>query len=234
MAKSKSNTRNRSRQQNGLKEQLADKPRLREAVYEQVLQMILEGSLQPGTPVSELELTRQLQVSRTPVHEAIGQLVADGLVLQAANRRPVIAAFSGTDAHDIFEIRRILEGEAAYKAAQQIDRMTLRRLQQAADKFAKMRNDKRKVDAWVKLDDEFHRTIAGASGSPRLEQDILRYRQLHRVFNRTHTDPSILAMALDEHQEILEALAQRSSAAAKEAMQRHIVEWQRFFVRRFS
>jgi len=60
-------------------------PPLSEAVYESLLQMILSGRLEPRQPVSELELSRTLGVSRTPIHEAVAQLAKDGLIVREPN-----------------------------------------------------------------------------------------------------------------------------------------------------
>src|SRR5688572_18657592 len=102
--------------------------RLSDLVYETLVDSILAGKLKPGTPVSELEISRQLNVSRTPVHDALRQLAKDGLVEQEANRRAVISGFSAADVFDIFEMRKILEGAAAARASTRIDRAALSHL----------------------------------------------------------------------------------------------------------
>jgi DNA-binding GntR family transcriptional regulator len=203
--------------------------RLSEQVYEALVEMIVRGKLEPGQPVSEVELARSLQVSRTPIHEAVKQLVKDGLVLQVANRRPVVVSFGAEDVRDIYEMRRILESEAAAKSANLIDLATLQRLEQGLKHFQKRKPSNAAIAAWVKLDDEFHSAIAAASGSPRLAADIARYRLLHRVFNRSHNDPKVLRQAAEEHAAILDALRQRSAEKARLAMRQHLEEWQRFF-----
>ena len=73
----------------------AKRSRVTEDVYERLLSKILEQELAPGTLVSELSLAKELGVSRTPVHRAIRELIADGLVVERGRRRPVIAKFSG-------------------------------------------------------------------------------------------------------------------------------------------
>jgi DNA-binding GntR family transcriptional regulator len=206
------------------------KSRLSEEVYESLVQMILGGDLLPGQPVSELELSRRLAVSRTPVHEAIKQLVKDGLIAQAPNRRPVVVSLTAEDIFDVYEMRRILESEAAAKAAARMDRMTLDRLNASLKPFLESSRDAATIARWVEADDAFHDAIAHASGSPRLASDINRYRLLHRVFNRSHTDPTILAQAAREHAQILAAIGDRDASAARQAMQHHLEEWQRFFV----
>ena len=203
--------------------------RLSDSVYEQLLELILAGELPQGEPISEVRLAERLEVSRTPIREAIGQLVSDGLMTLESNRRPIVTEFSSDDVFEVYEMRRILESEAACMAATRIDRITLEQLQRDADEYAHAKPRSRTVTRWVELDDAFHSTIAQASGCRRLAQDIERYRRLHRAFNRTHTDVSILDRALDEHRDILTALTERDADSARSAMQAHLEEWQRFF-----
>jgi DNA-binding GntR family transcriptional regulator len=195
--------------------------------------MIVRGKLDPGQPVSEVELARSLNVSRTPVHEAVKQLVKDGLIYQAANRRPVVVSFSAEDVRDVYEMRRILECEAAAKAAERMDKQTLQKLEAALSEYRKRKLASTSITQWVKLDDEFHSAIAHASGSPRLAADIDRYRMLHRVFNRSHRDANVLQQAVEEHSKILAALKRRDATEARQSMQVHLEEWQRFFVSHF-
>lgn len=203
--------------------------RLSEQVYESLVEMIVRGKLQSGQPVSEVELARTLSVSRTPIHEAVKQLVKDGLVVQAANRRPVVVAFTSEDVRDVYEMRRILESEAAAKAAERMDRQTLQRLEAELTEFRKRKVGPASITQWVRLDDDFHSAIANAAGSPRLAADIDRYRLLHRVFNRSHRDASVLKQATEEHEKILRALKRRHAEEARQAMRLHLEEWQRFF-----
>jgi DNA-binding GntR family transcriptional regulator len=204
--------------------------RLSERVYEALVEMIVTGQLGPGRAISELALSRQLNVSRTPIHEAIKQLVKDGLISQSANRRPVVVSFGSDDIFDVYEMRRILETEAAAKAAQRIDLPTLNQLERELHTFRDDFDQPAAIERWVGLDDRFHSTIAAASGSHRLAADITRYRRLHRVFNRSHTQAAVLTQAIQEHQGILDALRSRDIGAAREAMGKHLQEWQRFFV----
>ncbi|MEZ6089252.1 MAG: FCD domain-containing protein [Pirellulaceae bacterium] len=116
------------------------------------------------------------------------------------------------------------------RAADRIDLQTLDRLDEALSKFRRLKRNASLIAQWVKLDDDFHSAIASASGSPRLAADIDRYRLLHRVFNRSHTDAGVLNQAAQEHEDILDALRRRNVEDARQAMRRHLQEWQRFFV----
>jgi len=208
--------------------------RLSDTAYETLVEAILSGRLAPGTIVSELELARQFNVSRTPVHDALRQLTKDGLVSQEMNRRAVIAAFTVEDVHDIFEMRKLLEGEAAKRAATRLDRITLSSLREATAKMAASLGKAGAVARWADFDEIFHMAIAAACGSKRLGQDIARYRLLHRTFNRLTTTPGVLRQALAEHYRILDALERRDAKSAAAEMVAHIHEWQAYFVNRFA
>jgi GntR family transcriptional regulator, rspAB operon transcriptional repressor len=207
-----------------------DTGRLSDSVYETLLAAILAGQLLPGSVVSEVALARQLNVSRTPVHDALRQLAKDGLLKQRANHRAVVAQFSREDVFDIFEMRKLLEGEAARLAATHIDRPTLGHLRSLADLLNKSRRERNWVSRWADFDDEFHDTIAKASGRLRLWQDIARYRMLHRGFNKLTTTRDVLQQAMEEHYRILDALAERDAEVARQAMIVHIQEWQAYFI----
>jgi len=211
----------------------SESKRLSDAVYETVLDGIISGKLKPGTVVSEVALARQLNVSRTPVHDALRQLAKDGLVQQRANHRAVIAEFTAADIHDLYQMRKLLEGEAARLAAKGMDRATLARLRETADSLAQDRDSPNWVALWADFDEDFHSAIAEASGSPRLCQDIARYHLLHRGFNKLGTTPEGLEHALEEHMRILDALEKRDPKEAQRAMVDHLQEWQVYFVRHF-
>ncbi len=204
--------------------------RLSELVYQSLLEAILSGQLAAGHPVSELAVARQLDVSRTPVHEAIGQLIKDGLVQQEANCRPVVASFTSADISDIFDMRLLLEPAAAAGAAEQMDRVTLKELSDECDQLRSERKSPDFVKRWAEHDHHFHSAIAAACGSPRLEQDILRYRRLHRGINCLFNTASGLNSAVSEHAKILKSLKRRDGESAALAMAEHIREWKTFFV----
>jgi DNA-binding GntR family transcriptional regulator len=207
--------------------------RLSDAVYETLFGAIVSGRLAPGAIVSEVSLARQMEVSRTPVHDALRQLAKDGLVEQQAGRRAVIASFTREDVADIFEMRKILECEAAKRAATRIDRATLATLRAMADDLKSSRNQPDWLLLWSAFDEAFHEAIAKASGSRRLGYDIIRYRTLHRGFNKWNNNVENLQQALDEHVRILDALERRDPDAAAKGMLEHIQEWQAYFVNRF-
>ena len=219
-----------------MKIQLKHNPQLRlsDAVYETLLDAILSGHMETGAVISEVSLAQQLEVSRTPVHDALRQLANDGLVIQEANRRAVVAKFTADDVYDIFDMRILLEAEAARRAATRMDRPARLELREAMEELSRDLTDPAWVARWTEFDDQFHSAIAVASGSRRLIQDISRYRTLHRSINRILTTLHVLQQALVEHRHILDALDARDPINAAAAMTEHIVEWQAYFVRQFK
>ena len=210
-----------------------ERTRLSDAVYETLLEAIISGKLASGSIVSEVSLAKQLDVSRTPVHDALRQLAKDGLVEQRAGRRAIITTFSKEDVFDIFEMRKLLEGEASRRAATRMDRATIALLRDIGEDLKANPDTTDYIERWADFDEEFHEEIAKASGSTRLYQDIVRYRLLHRGFNKLATTIDGLQNALAEHFQILDALEQQNGAKASQMMIEHIREWQAYFVSHF-
>jgi len=206
---------------------------LAEAVYAAILERIIRGNLKPGTVLSAVKWAEKLAVSRTPVHEALRMLETDGLVVNPAGRRAQVADFTRDDLWEIFEMRALLESRAAELAAGRMDERQLGPLRSLAESLFAREESEEWITHWTEFDEQFHGEIAEACGNRRLAQDIRRYRLIHRGFNHVSTDYGSLQLALAEHIEILDALSARDPSAARDAMRRHIENWQRYFVERF-
>ncbi len=195
---------------------------LADSVYETLLEAMIHGRLAAGAELNEVALARQLDVSRTPVHEALRRLVADGLVKACGRRRLCVAALSHDEVREVYAMRRLLEGAATEMAAERMTDEALTELRRAADSLAA--ND-RAID-WtakaLRYDLEFHDAIAAACGNGRLREDISRYRLLVRGLCRMTGTVDNLHEALAEHVVILEALEARDGPAARDAMAFHI------------
>lgn len=204
-----------------------------EYVYETLLENIVSGELASGTVLSEVAVAKELNVSRTPVHDALRQLAKDGLVEQTAGRRARVANFGRDDVFEIFEMRKYLEGPAAELAASRMDRRQLVPLRATIEELAESTDSDDWVARWADFDEEFHDTIAQASGNKRLWRDVAGYRLLHRGFNKIATNVDCLQEALHEHTQILDALEEGDAQGARNAMIGHLDNWQEYFVRNF-
>ena len=132
-------------------------------------------------------------------------------------------------------MRRLLEGPAAEMAAGRMDSRQLAPLRVEAEFLARAEiSEKEWTERWSEFDEEFHTLIASSCGNERLMNDIFRYRLIHKGFNRMRTDYSSLQSALAEHVEILDALERSDGAGARAAMEKHISNWQGYFVRSYA
>ena len=201
---------------------LSDKQSLTTKVYNHIRNGILDGSYKDGDFLVETRLAEELEVSRTPIREALKQLELEGLVVSIPNRGSMVQAISENDIDDIFTIRQILEGQAAYWATQ---RITQEQMDKLTEKLELMEFYTKKGDAnqLTRLDNEFHDIIYKASDS-RMLKHILG--SLHQNIRRARTSnlnlPARSNESLEEHRAIFAAMEAKDALAAKKAMEEHI------------
>ena len=131
---------------------------LRIRVFNAIENAILDGEYKDGDSLNELRLSKELGVSRTPVREALMQLELEGLVRNVPNKGAVVVGVTDQDIHDIYEIRKRIEGLASRLCAESITDDELRALEQIVDlqEFYLLKNDTEQI--W-KLDGDFHKII---------------------------------------------------------------------------
>lgn len=195
---------------------------LADGVYDALLENILQGGLKAGTEINEVALAQELHVSRTPVHEAVGRLLKDGLLVQEPPRRILVARFSRQDAVEIYEMRRLLESAAAQKAVRRMSEPAIRALREEAARLERSRGEPGWAGRALEFDLRFHDALAEAAGNRRLKADISRYRLLVRAFCRMTATPGNLEEAFQEHLTILSAIEARDAAAAARAAGAHV------------
>lgn len=192
--------------------------------YSSVRAMILSGELAPGEQLSEEALAERCGVSRTPVRDALRRLEADLLVRKSDSQRSFVADWSLSDVADAFELRAMMEGYAAKRAAERMDEATLARLRDANSAiYAAVRGKKPDVSAFLEHNKIFHEIILEAADSRRLttllssliEQPVVWRTAQHygrEAFNSSH----------GEHQDLLAAFARRDGDWAEAVMASHI------------
>jgi DNA-binding GntR family transcriptional regulator len=195
---------------------------LREIVFEALRNAIIERRLEPGDRLMEVQLAEAMGVSRTPVREAIRRLELEGFVVMIPRRGAYVAQLSLKDIADAFEIRGALEGLAAGLAA---ERATDEEIEQLERVIARTSDclDKGDADKAVELDIEFHEVIYEASRNQRLTQIISNLReQILRFRTQSLAYPGRLAIAVHEHVQIVDAIAERDPGAARKRAEEHI------------
>jgi DNA-binding GntR family transcriptional regulator len=137
-----------------------------EAAMEQLREAIIRGVYQPGQRLKQQALARSLGCSPVPVREALHRLAAEGFVVIDPQRGARVADFNSRELEEIYEVRTLLEGRAAERAAERMTSETARRLRAILEKMETP--DIAPVD-WVRLNWEFHDSLYASA-----EQEFLR------------------------------------------------------------
>lgn len=202
---------------------------LRDMAYGAIKLLIMSGQLPPGSRVTELELTERLGVSRTPVREALNQLVRDGLVTARAKSGFSVMKLDMTKAKEAFALREELEAYAvslACKNATASDHARLRDIIAECDALAEdpdrsIQNSLMEMEIGIDL----HRVIA------ELTKNTLLANTLNGILDRCQMyiwmdlkQPDGWDVARTDHRTLVEAICARDEAAAIEITRRHVHE----------
>ncbi|MFB2893375.1 GntR family transcriptional regulator [Aerosakkonemataceae cyanobacterium BLCC-F50] len=199
---------------------------LKEQAYQSLRKMILSGELAPGQRLVEAQLARDLQVSRTPIREALAQLLRESLVMTDGDQGLKVAIFSAEDAAQLYECRIALERVSVTAACDNVTAAQLRKLQRLLQKSEKLTDTKPSPllnFQLLDLDYQFHRLIAEMSGNLWLQgmlDQIFDKMMLLRI-QTIQQNQSVLDIRT-EHLYIYEAIAQRNSEVAVEAAIGHL------------
>ena len=140
-----------------------------EATFQKLRSLLVEGVITPGSKLNERELAEQLNVSRTPIREAIRRLAADGLVELIANRGAIAVQLSRDDIIHTFDVIANLEGYSGELAAQNISDQALTELE--ALQYEMMASyARRDLSNYYRLNLKIHNAINHAANNPVLSQ----------------------------------------------------------------
>ena len=193
-----------------------------QVVYAELKRRILSLELPPGRRLFEPELSQQLQVSRTPLREALRLLLAEDLLEQLPTGGMVVRTLSADEIDELYTVRATLEGLMAAEAA---ERMT----EAAAESLRTLVTRNQRLvefaDDAMNAGHDFHLKIAeiAAHGwAARLHEQVDGQMARYRAFTN-HTQDRRTA-ALHEHEGILEALTAGDAARARELAEVHVLQ----------
>jgi DNA-binding GntR family transcriptional regulator len=200
-------------------------PIARTALHEEVTQrlrdMIVELRLKPGERIAELEVARQLGVSRTPIREAIKVLTAEGLVELLPLRGAIVKAFSAKDARDMLDVIALLEehaGRLAVQAPEDKVAEVLALHAQMAQLYARGERP-----AYFKLNQQIHQALIALADNEALRMSHATLsKRMRGLRYRGNSEPGHWAAAMAEHEAMMQALARRDGAALARCMGEHI------------
>ena len=200
----------------------------------QLREMILAGELPPGSRIAELSIVEKLGFSRTPIRAALVRLEQEGLLDALPNGGYAVKTFSERDVAEAIELRGTLEGLSARLAAERgaapVVLNEARLCLQAIDAIlSESALDDEAFASYVKLNEQFHTLLSELSGSRVIA------KELERVSSLPFASPSgfvivqanapkardMLALAQDQHWQVIDAIDKREGSRAESLMREH-------------
>jgi len=207
----------------------------RDRIYQHIHEMLSKGSLPGGHVLSELQLSRDLGTSRSPVREAIALLIADGLLEQAPNRSAAVVELHREDIIDLYEVREALEIYAVRKVAQRGLHPTNEvQLKGYLDKFQCILRDLKKsgkrelnpgqMAEFSSIDLKFHALLVLSTQNVRMQKIVSDTRVLVRIFAMRHNghEFSMLEKIHRQHMAIAQAVVKGHAEEAASLLSEHI------------
>ena len=204
---------------------------LADQVFEKLEHDVISGVLARGEAFTEQQLADRLNVSRTPIREALRRLGQERLIVESGKGH-VVVGVTRDDLSDLMDIRLRLEGLAARFAAENMSDTGRARMKELAD-LQEFYTKKRNLEKLREIDDAFHEAIYGLCGRAAL-QDVLR--PIHRKIQR-YRRASLAqrgAKSTTEHKAICEALCAGDADAAERLVVEHIRNARTNMIRRFE
>jgi DNA-binding GntR family transcriptional regulator len=204
--------------------QTARKPSLVDDAYAALKQVIRDGVLPPGYQGSEQEIAEQLNMSRTPVHEAIIRLQSEGLVKVLPKRGVLVCAISPEDMREIYEVIIACESTAAelLAALPESERRVKADALDALNASMRLALQKNDLLAWAKADDEFHRSLVVSCGNSRIARIAETIMdQSHRARMVSLKWRPLPTQSVEEHHQIVDAIRKGLKVQARNRARAH-------------
>jgi DNA-binding GntR family transcriptional regulator len=195
---------------------------LNQKAYLQLREMILNGSIAHGEQIDERRLAAELDVSRTPLREAIGQLITEGIVEYRPYIGTQVRTFTAKQVNDLYQVRKALEALAIRLAIPKLSQEHIENIRAILDDVhnALERGD---IDAYTAADRRFHSAIVKIADNETLTESINRLSaQIQMVRAIANRDPHVVERTSHERPRILAALEARDANAAAALLEEHI------------
>ena len=190
--------------------------------YEAIKQSVIEGMYMPGEKIGISQVAKKLNTSDVPVREAMHRLVSEGILEHIPHvgfkvTRPEFQKYT-----EVYEVRQLLEGEAARKAALNITESSLEEMRQLHKEMLAV-DLNGELSSFSPLNHRFHAVLYAASNNSVLVRQI---EQLGSIYPRTRAIfaiiPERIVSANHEHEEIIRCLEQRDSEGTQKALLDHM------------
>ena len=211
-------------------------------VYRVLRDRILSQELKAGEKLSDLRLSSELGVSRTPIREALHQLAQDGVVIAEPNRGFFVATFTRRDLEEIFELRRVLELYAIRQLGQQDHTEELNRAMFELEHVERLIRNATSADlrleagdAFLKTDRGFHSWLVSTVGNRRMSTIVGGLWTQIAIFQQVEDElPEWMLVAVEQHRALLGRLLEHDIDGATKLMTGHLDDMRTLVLRDFT
>lgn len=203
--------------------------------YERIRRRIISGEYAAGSHLKEEQLAEETGVSRTPVREALRRLSAEQLVKFVANRGAYVATWTAEDVDDIFQLRAMLEGYAAARAASRITRAAIAELERHASEIERLTLDRSATShcRMMELNHALHTIVIEAACSERLSVMLSWLVEIPIILKTIETyDAHDLERSNNHHRELIAALKANDAIWAQKVMEAHLYAAHQIYISR--
>ncbi len=197
---------------------------LKQEAYDYIFELLMSNRFKHGDRIREDQIAQEMGVSRTPVREAVNQLVAEGFIVNIPRKGLFAAEVSKDDILKMIDVRTALEALAIEKCCELITDSEMEKLEEIGAAYCA------KVDAFDPLeialwDNAFHAYIVSISKNKKLQKyikDLLDFFTYAKVQNIKNMKPDGATRSKAEHREILDVIRNRDAVKAKELLALHL------------
>ncbi len=182
---------------------------------------ITSGAIAPGTPLGEMQLSKELEVGRAPIREALRQLMQEGLVVHEPHRGSSVVVLTEQDLDDIYVAREGIEGRAVQLLLERGEEADLSGIAAALEVLRQAPSGPRPTRAVVEADVAFHEAIIAAAGSARLHRMFRTLSAETRMYLLQAHPPYDPESYVAEHVKVATAILERRPDAP-EVIVRHL------------
>lgn len=195
---------------------------IKDQVYEVIKKNILDGSITAGQRIQELQIAKDLQVSRSPVRSAIEKLIGEGLLECIPNKCVCVRQMSETEIIEAYEFRLIIEKFASSKAAENCSEEMVRRLDEMKDRFLRF-SGLEHLNDYMRTDAEFHELLVECAGNSIISEALAKVSMLIAPFRTLAlATPQRFFDSVSEHIRIIDALKAHDGEEAAAACEEHL------------
>jgi DNA-binding GntR family transcriptional regulator len=199
---------------------------LSESIYEHLKESIIHKVIEPHQKINEQEIANRLQVSRTPVREAVARLVAEGFIEIVSHREAIVKEVSYKELKDIFQVIGVLDKLAASIIIDHIDPQELTDLGKMTNKMERY-FIMSEVEKFLDLNYAFHEKLWGYLNEKNkfLRNELYscanRARMCYNPLIQIFKNPKILKKSMNSHKEMIVALKEKNTAKLEEVVLKH-------------